>query len=1044
MESTEELRIPCDSLINQFSQQADIPSFPTRGSSQLLHQPLSSHFALSPSRNATVSSEAPLQESPPMMPRSLSILPLATSTVGGAAEEKITKNARDFDNSNNIFTVTSLEDLKEAASARWLLPTEILHVLTKWKDIGIKESTRPPKNPTNGDIFLFDKTRTKNFRDDGVKWVMKKGTAYQRVREDFVKFTATNGELVLTGFYTYSQEDTSFKRRCYKKSIEGCTQYFVHYRQYSEDENYRVRRKEKAKKASNKKIKASSARNTHNTNDVKSNYFDNICVCSLDQSSFTAQISNLDTFSIESSNKREFELQSVNGNDFEDNRDLDDDDLNSLLQGWSHDMCDSAQLENPNTVNYSHFSHSSPSECMGQSFNVLDVERKRQMQLASYVELVPTSATIRSNCKVLIVLNTPYSDFLPFQCKVYFTCEDFITYSIGGRINESVIKVKTPTMRNAGRYSIHIESLNGILIAPKHTDFFEFFAEEVKIPNEAALHEIGAGDVNTCLSYGLNSTIGSSNHIDIRLPSLFAENFPVSVNPFMPTLPDQDSILGKRVCDDEKQSKIRIVEKLGSVVSQHTGVFTRANFSTKSRNRADSFCVKSTPGTMDGEIDSVEWLDDRRLNGLSTIDLEEKSEKLIQAVMRDLVHIAADNDDLQSTFNSHDSLGFNILHYCCMYKLNNLITPLLEKGAFIDDKSSSGSGFTALHLACCVGNKEAVEILLSKGADIAVVDSNGQMAAQIASSLGYDDIYQLFGKKYSKDFDSKYDLSMDVGLPSHIGVVPTYSAPIIDIGSTRGFNPNKLLQKTFESLSIRDKCALSISFGHSKQILEKLSDDTEVKRQESSPISMQKVTNTDDLEIQSVLSDLSESDKGAFQSIIHLMGPQELENVKTEVKLIQNNVRGWLLRKNYVNLREAIKTLQIAWRERKKQFEVDSHDEDIEFKHESTSDLQFEDDHFSSFIDEKQDKNSEAQPSVVSSLFGNFNLLKIKPKTTTAVTAIQAATRGMLARKAFDDLNKKALSTLVFQRSVINHTENRMLHIDINDHMHDDEDNHIQ
>ena len=57
------------------------------------------------------------------------------------------------------------------------------------------------------------------------------------------------------------------------------------------------------------------------------------------------------------------------------------------------------------------------------------------------------------------------------------------------------------------------------------------------------------------------------------------------------------------------------------------------------------------------------------------------------------------------------------------------------------------------------------------------------------------------------------------------------------------------------------------------------------------------------------------------------MGPQELENVKAEVKLIQNNVRGWLLRKNYVNLREATKTLQVAWRERKKQFEKDCMDE---------------------------------------------------------------------------------------------------------------------
>lgn len=36
-----------------------------------------------------------------------------------------------------------------------------------------------------------------------------------------------------------------------------------------------------------------------------------------------------------------------------------------------------------------------------------------------------------------------------------------------------------------------------------------------------------------------------------------------------------------------------------------------------------------------------------------------------------------------------------------------------------------------------------------------------------------------------------------------------------------------------------------------------------------------------------------------------------------QVKKIQNNVRGWILRKNYISLREATKTLQVAWREKK-------------------------------------------------------------------------------------------------------------------------------
>jgi len=41
------------------------------------------------------------------------------------------------------------------------------------------------------------------------------------------------------------------------------------------------------------------------------------------------------------------------------------------------------------------------------------------------------------------------------------------------------------------------------------------------------------------------------------------------------------------------------------------------------------------------------------------------------------------------------------------------------------------------------------------------------------------------------------------------------------------------------------------------------------------------------------------------------MGPRELLIIENEVRLIQNNVRGWLLRKNYTNLRDAAKTLQV-------------------------------------------------------------------------------------------------------------------------------------
>lgn len=43
-----------------------------------------------------------------------------------------------------------------------------------------------------------------------------------------------------------------------------------------------------------------------------------------------------------------------------------------------------------------------------------------------------------------------------------------------------------------------------------------------------------------------------------------------------------------------------------------------------------------------------------------------------------------------------------------------------------------------------------------------------------------------------------------------------------------------------------------------------------------------------------------------------------------QVRRIQNNVRGWILRKNYTNLREAAKVLQGAWREKKQHRSVPS------------------------------------------------------------------------------------------------------------------------
>lgn len=77
-------------------------------------------------------------------------------------------------------------------------------------------------------------------------------------------------------------------------------------------------------------------------------------------------------------------------------------------------------------------------------------------------------------------------------------------------------------------------------------------------------------------------------------------------------------------------------------------------------------------------------------------------------------------------------------------------------------------------------------------------------------------------------------------------------------------------------------------------------------------------------DISDIQSVISETDKESLDAAMAMMGPVELEQVEEEVRKIQNNVRGWLLRKNYTNLREATRLLQSAWRERRKASQMPS------------------------------------------------------------------------------------------------------------------------
>ena len=120
-----------------------------------------------------------------------------------------------------------MDDIADAAHAGWLQPEIIESILSDPDRAGLRFSEDPPISPCDGQLYLFDQTLVKNYKQDGVNWVKKKGSG--RVQEVHQKITI-NGHEKITGFYSTSADDLSFRRRTYRLSVPGSSIFLVHYR----------------------------------------------------------------------------------------------------------------------------------------------------------------------------------------------------------------------------------------------------------------------------------------------------------------------------------------------------------------------------------------------------------------------------------------------------------------------------------------------------------------------------------------------------------------------------------------------------------------------------------------------------------------------------------------------------------------------------------------------------------------------------------------------------------------------------------------------
>lgn len=103
-------------------------------------------------------------------------------------------------------------DVIKQGRSRWLKNTEVCDILLNYSVYDFALSLEAPSKPGPGTLFLIDRRAVRFFRKDGHNWQKKKDG--KTVRETHEKLKVGMTEL-LNCYYTHSEEDPRFQRRCY-------------------------------------------------------------------------------------------------------------------------------------------------------------------------------------------------------------------------------------------------------------------------------------------------------------------------------------------------------------------------------------------------------------------------------------------------------------------------------------------------------------------------------------------------------------------------------------------------------------------------------------------------------------------------------------------------------------------------------------------------------------------------------------------------------------------------------------------------------------
>jgi hypothetical protein len=103
--------------------------------------------------------------------------------------------------------------IASAQSCRWLTVDEIVTLLTPGQSMPLHITRRPPEiPPRSGTLLLFDRTATRDYKQDGHEWVKKQNS--NKIREDHVKLLY-DGKFCVAGTYVHCSKRATMHRRAY-------------------------------------------------------------------------------------------------------------------------------------------------------------------------------------------------------------------------------------------------------------------------------------------------------------------------------------------------------------------------------------------------------------------------------------------------------------------------------------------------------------------------------------------------------------------------------------------------------------------------------------------------------------------------------------------------------------------------------------------------------------------------------------------------------------------------------------------------------------